>query len=294
MASSTDSAVGAASLRANPPSSDLFAADSNHWWHAGLQSTHIAIGIISLYDNRYVRANAAMARMCGVTLEELFELDPFTLALRVTHPDEMEQEQRLFGEMATGRRSFYEMEKRYQQPDGSARWGRLTFSAVYDPAPNSGVPAVPVKYVVLQIVDITRERELQAEVERRDAEMRHAQKVDQLGRLAAGIAHDFNNLLTVITGHGEVLRSQLEAPKDTWTISDLNEDVGAILAAAERAAGLTAQLLSHGRRENAAPRRFALSELVGTLERLLTRTLGSNIQIEHSLQAAGVIFADQG
>jgi len=292
MGSSSDSAIGAAALRG--ASADVGSADANSWIEAALQSSHIAVGVISLFENRYVRANPAMAAICGVSLDELFNIDPFTLALRVTHPDELAEEQQKFGEMATGKRAFYEMEKRYRQPDSSVRWGRFTFSAVYHPAPDSGVPPVLVKYVVLQIVDITRERELAEALQKREAEALHAQKIEGLGRLAAGIAHDFNNLLTVITGHGEVLRTALDEPEFKELLPRIGEDVGAILSAAERAAALTAQLLTHGRRERAVPRRFFLSELVGTLQRLFVRTLGSNIQIEQSLGAAGAILADQG
>lgn len=292
MSSSSDSAAGAAALRGAAAGVD--SVDANSWVDAALRSQHIAVAVISLFENRYIRANLAMAAICGVSLDELFNIDPFTLALRVTHPDELEEEQQKFGEMATGKRAFYEMEKRYRQPDGSVRWGRLTFSAVYDQAPNSGAPAVSVKYVVLQIVDITRERQLAEALQKREAEVLHAQKIEGLGRLAAGIAHDFNNLLTVITGHGEVLRTALSEPEFKELLPRVSEDVEAILAAADRAAALTAQLLTHGRRERAVPRRFFLSDLVGTLQRLFVRTLGSNIQIEQSLDAQGAILADQG
>src|SRR5262245_66198368 len=81
-----------------------------------------------------------------------------------------------------------------------------------------------------------------------DARLRHAQKLEAIGRLAAGIAHDFNNLLTVIQGHASLLRVEpgLSAAS--------RESVQQISRAAERAAKFTSQLLAFSRRKVIAPR----------------------------------------
>jgi signal transduction histidine kinase/CheY-like chemotaxis protein len=148
--------------------------------------------------------------------------------------------------------------------------------------------------VTIQVVDITEQKALADTLERREGEFRHAQKIDALGRLAAGVAHDFNNLLTVIMGHGEVLKEAIQQPGARLSARDLADDLGAIIAASERAAALTAQLLTHGRRERAVPRPFLLSELTATLKRLLQRTIGSNVEVQAVLEATGTIVADQG
>ena len=84
--------------------------------------------------------------------------------------------------------------------------------------------------------DVTREAEL-------EAQLRHSQKIDAIGRLAGGIAHDFNNLLTAILGCGSLC----------WTRSASNdpvrEDIERIRTAGERAAALTRQLLAFSRRQ---------------------------------------------
>src|SRR5436190_17796857 len=90
----------------------------------------------------------------------------------------------------------------------------------------------PVRLVGVAL-DITARREL-------EEQLRHAQKMESVGRLAGGIAHDFNNLLTAITGHGDLLAQSLP------TGDERHADVDAINAAAARAATLTRQLLAYG------------------------------------------------
>ena len=180
------------------------------------------------------------------------------------------------------------------RPDGSYRWGLLSLTALYGEPTDPSVAVGPIQYAVLHIVDTHELRMTKEALARREAELSHAQKVDGIGRLAAGIAHDFNNLLTVIVGHGNMLRDSLfpegaSAP----VLPGVIEDVDAILEASERAASLTAQVLAHGRREGVNPRRFRLSLAVDGLGRLLARTIGTQIEMESSLEAAGSILADQ-
>jgi len=80
------------------------------------------------------------------------------------------------------------------------------------------------------------------EARKRDDELRQAQKMEAIGRLAGGVAHDFNNLLTVIKGYGELLAESL-GPEDRRRV-----DADEILKAADRASTLTRQLLAFSRR----------------------------------------------
>jgi two-component system, cell cycle sensor histidine kinase and response regulator CckA len=264
------------------------------WVDVLFDTCSAAIGVVSVSGNRYLRANAALAELYGMSLEALLEADPFGLGMRLAHPDDLPAEQRLFAELVAGTRRFYRVEKRYVRPDGTVRWGLMTFSGLFAPAEQGSVSAPALVGAVVHIVDTTEHKALQETLVLRDAELRHAQKVDALGRLAAGVAHDFNNLLTVIIGHSEVLRQELARADRAHTALELNGDIAAISEAAERAAGLTAQLLAYGRREIAAPRRLILSEQVATLEQLLRRTLGADVEIEQQLEATGAVFADPG
>ena len=122
-----------------------------------------------------------------------------------------------------------------------------------------------------------------------DARLRHAQKLEAIGRLAAGIAHDFNNLLTVIQGHATLLRA------DPALGAASRESVQQIARAAERAGRFTSQLLAFSRRKVIAPRSLQFNELLANLSDLLTRTLGEDITCQFS-HSSGLppVHADPG
>jgi two-component system cell cycle sensor histidine kinase/response regulator CckA len=262
------------------------------WLNALFATSAAAMAVVSTFEGRYVRANAAMVELLGISLEELLSSDPFAIGHRTAHPDDLAAEQQLFAELVTGARSSYRLEKRFVRADGSFRWGLLTFSVIHAESNDPATPVGPIQYAVLHVIDVTEQRATAEALARREQELLHAQRVDGIGRLAAGIAHDFNNLLTVITGHGTLLQEHLGGGKSA--LPGAVENLDAILDAADRAANLTAQILAHGRREPVNPRSFQLSEAVDALRRLLARTIGSNIELEPSLAATGTIFADQG
>ena len=133
---------------------------------------------------------------------------------------------------------------------------------------------------VVAVRDITERKRL-------EEQLREAQKLEAIGRLAGGVAHDFNNLLTIIGGYAELLLERLE-PADPR-----HEAAREILQASQKAAGLARQLLAFGRRQVLQPRVIQLNELVQGTYRLLRRTIGEHIEIELSLSPdAGNVRAD--
>ncbi len=282
------------------------------WLDLVLETSPVAMGIISALDSRYVRVNRAMAELVGMSVDEILSCDPYRLAVQTTHPDDLVAEQKLFAELAIGARRSYRIEKRFVRPDGTIRWGWLTFSGIHGPAIGAGAaggpvgpgdssrpggPVRPIQFAISQVVDITETRALRVAVQRGEEELRHAQKIDAIGRLTAGIAHDFNNLITVIMGHGEVLKDLARHRRRPPSIPELQESLDEILVACDRAASLTSQVLAHGRREPVAPRAFVLSPAVEAWQRFLARALGTHAQmhvhLEGDLTAEGAIFADQ-
>jgi PAS domain S-box-containing protein len=257
-----------------------------------LEASPVAIAVVSLFENRYLRANRALSELLGIPLAEILETDPFSLGYKVTHPDDLVAEQQLFAELVAGKRRSYTFEKRYVHPDGSVRWGLLTLSGVFEPPADASAPVGALRLAVLQAIDITAHKVLARALTRREEELRHAQKVDGIGRLAAGVAHDFNNLLTVITGYGSILK-RAAGERAEPANSLLHEGLDAILEASERGAQLTAQLLAYGRRAPVRPKTLALSQVVAASQRLLARTLESSVAIEQQLDATGHIVADE-
>ena len=127
-----------------------------------------------------------------------------------------------------------------------------------------------------------------AENERRrlEEELRHAQKMEAVGRLAGGIAHDFNNLLTAVQGYAELLLHSLGD-------SPLRPDVEEIYRAAERAAVLTRQLLAFSRRQILQPETLDLNARVLEMSRMLGRLIGEHIAMDlHLSPDAWTVRAD--
>jgi two-component system, cell cycle sensor histidine kinase and response regulator CckA len=120
-------------------------------------------------------------------------------------------------------------------------------------------------------------------------QLRQAQKLEAVARLAAGVAHDFNNLLTAISGHSALLLTQLE-PGDSR-----RKNAEQIEKCAYRAAALTRQLLTFSRKQAIQPRVLQLNDVIRNIERMLRRLIGEDVEFRATLDpAAGCIKADPG
>jgi PAS domain S-box-containing protein len=122
-----------------------------------------------------------------------------------------------------------------------------------------------------------------------EAQLRHAQKMESVGQLAAGVAHDFNNILTIIQGHTD----RLLARGDNH--HDITEPLKQVSAAARRASSLTRQLLMFSRKQVMQPRVLDLNLVLSNLAKMLHRLLGEDIALEFKY-ASGIpmIAADTG
>ncbi|MEP7116939.1 MAG: ATP-binding protein, partial [Acidobacteriota bacterium] len=108
-------------------------------------------------------------------------------------------------------------------------------------------------------------------------QLRRSQKIGALGRLAGGVAHDFNNLLQVIGGYAEALGA------DSLDLASRRRLLRRIQRATDRAASLTRQLLAFGRRQVLVPQVLDLNVTVLSLEHMLTRVIGEDVQFVSSL-----------
>jgi PAS domain S-box-containing protein len=150
-------------------------------------------------------------------------------------------------------------EFRIRRPDGSVRWVWARSFPVRDAQGR-------LERLAGVTLDITDRRNL-------DQQFRQAQKMEAVGRLAGGVAHDFNNLLGVVMGYGE---SALRAlPADHAVRPKIDQ----ILRAAERATGVTRQLLLFSRKHVAEPRLLDLNAVVRDMERILHRLIGEDLEL---------------
>ena len=104
-----------------------------------------------------------------------------------------------------------------------------------------------------------------------EAQLRHAQKLESIGQLAAGVAHDFNNILTIIQGHADRLLAKSEAT------GAFAEPLRQVSAAARRASSLTSQLLMFSRKQVMQPKVLDLNVVLRNLAKMLQRLLGEDI-----------------
>jgi two-component system cell cycle sensor histidine kinase/response regulator CckA len=114
--------------------------------------------------------------------------------------------------------------------------------------------------------DITERRQL-------ESDLRQAQKMDAIGRLAGGVAHDFNNLLLVISAYAELMLDSLAAE------DPLRRNVGEIMTASRRAADLTRQLLAFGRKQLQLLQVLDLNTVIGDITTMLPRLIGEDIEL---------------
>ena len=106
-----------------------------------------------------------------------------------------------------------------------------------------------------------------------EQQLLQSQKMESVGRLAGGVAHDFNNLLTTISGYGGLVREQV--PEG----SEVRQDIDEVLNAANRAAGLTRQLLAFSRRQVIALQVISLSALIANMTKMLQRLIGEDVEL---------------
>jgi PAS domain S-box-containing protein len=156
-----------------------------------------------------------------------------------------------------------------------------TFRSEFVPRKGNRVPVEVHARVLVgdgQVVGVSAIARDLSEHHRLESELRQAQKMEAVGRLATGIAHDFNNLITVLLGYSDELIE--EAPPDTPFHAAAVE----VRRAADRASALTQQLLAFSRRQTSVAHTVDLNEVIANMEDLIRRLIGPEIKLAFSLQ----------
>jgi two-component system, cell cycle sensor histidine kinase and response regulator CckA len=207
-------------------------------------------------DGHMVLTNAALQKMLGYTGEELSRMH----LAEFTHPDDRPKTQELHQEFVQGARNSYQIEKRYIRKDGQAVWVRASVSTANAIVGDPG-------FAIGMIEDITERRNL-------EAQFIEAQKMEVIGQLAGGVAHDFNNILAVIMGYSDLTMQKL-GPDD-----EIRGHLETIRSAAERAAGLTRQLLIFSRKQTVQLAVLDLNEVLKDMNKMLRRLVDENIELK--------------
>jgi two-component system cell cycle sensor histidine kinase/response regulator CckA len=111
------------------------------------------------------------------------------------------------------------------------------------------------------------------EHEKLEAQLRQAQKMEAVGRLAGGVAHDFNNMLGIIIGHADMVLEEMDQGQPFY------KDLSEIRKAGVRSADLTRQLLAFARKQTVAPKVIDLNITVESMLKMLHRLIGENIDL---------------
>jgi two-component system cell cycle sensor histidine kinase/response regulator CckA len=155
------------------------------------------------------------------------------------------------------------------------------FPALVDVTAVKDVDGRVINYAV-NVQDLTERR-------RAEEQIRQAQKMEAVGRLAGGVAHDFNNMMMIIMGFSDFLLTTLDRSDSRWA------DADEIRKAADRAMHLTRQLLGFGRQQLVARHVLSLNDVVSGMERMLRPLLGEDIKLETNLAVGlGGVEADYG
>jgi PAS domain S-box-containing protein len=190
------------------------------------------------------------------------------------HPDDVKRVQEVYA-VALKAHSGFRLEMRMRRFDGAYRW-----------ILNTGLPRISpqgeFQGFIGSGIDIH-------DLKDTEEQLRQAQKMEAVGRLAGGIAHDFNNLLTAINGYSEMALGMIDDD------DPLFEYLTEIRKSGERAAGLTQQLLAYSRKQILAPKVFDLNDTVVEMEKMLRRVIGEDIELSSELEPElGLAKADPG
>ncbi len=214
---------------------------------------------MALINSRYnlFEVNDAFCQLVGYPREEL--VDPSFNVTSLSLP-EWEAADETAGASVRARGFAAPFEKEFLRKDGT----RVPVQV--------GLTILGPTEVLLFATDLSEKKHSEKAIADIEEQLRQSQKMEAIGSLAGGVAHDFNNLLSVILSYGSLIQSALK-PNDP-----LRSELAEIIAAGERAAVLTGQLLAFSRKQILQPKVVNLNDVVAGVERMVERLIGEDIE----------------
>ena len=226
-------------------------------------------GIVVHRGGRIMFANGAAARMAGSATPADLEGQSIN---DFVHPDSRSEVEARVQTMEAGG----------EPPPAVQHWRRLDGTTIVvevtsRPIVFDGSPAIQTIFR-----DVTEKLLL-------EAQLRDAQKMESVGRLAGGIAHDFNNILTAIRGYAGMVRESLTVTHPS------QQDLSEIEQAVDRAAALTRHLLAYGRKQTLRTEIVDISAMLGAMESVLRRLIGEHNELVMRVgEGRHLVMADRG
>ncbi|MBS2023914.1 MAG: PAS domain-containing protein [Deltaproteobacteria bacterium] len=210
--------------------------------------------LTDLAKERIIYVSPAYEGIWGRTCQSLYDAPGDWLSF--IHPDDREAVRAALPKQTLGN---YDEEYRVVQPSGAVRWIR-----------DRAFPVRDAEGKVFRVAGIAQDV---TERRRLGEQLRQAQKMEAVGSLAGGVAHDFNNILSVILGYSSLVEQSIDPT------NPIAGQIQEIRNAAERAAGLTRQLLAFSRQQILQPQVVDLNRIVSGLDKMLQRLIGEDIEL---------------
>lgn len=224
--------------------------DSEERFRKAFETVPVALAIMRSEDRRYLDVNQSFVQLSGRTKQDILGRTPEDLGMAIEDGSDVFR-------AAIAGRQIRELEVEMKRQDGSRHVVISIDSVILGDQP----------CLLAVLMDVTEHKHL-------ESQLRHAQKMEAVGQLAAGVAHDFNNLLTVIHGYASL---QLAT---TGLNQEVSRAFAEVKAASERASSLTRQLLAFSRKQVMERKPVDVRATILNVRRMLGRIVGETVELE--------------
>ena len=233
-------------------------ANALHYIQTIFDKSPIGIATIKA-DGQILTTNPSLAQIVGGTIEKILTLNIHEI-----------ESWRTSGMLAAAQESFktgieQNVDFQHMSSFGKDCWVSCSFI----PFLHEGE-----QQLLLLVTDISQRKQAEQEREKLQTQLQQAQKIEAVGQLAGGVAHDYNNALSVIIGFTEMTMDDMDPAGELY--ANLSE----VLAAANRSADITRQLLAFARQQTISPRVLDLNTTIENMLKMLHRLIGEDINLK--------------